>query len=83
MRNVKINGVTYDLDSLDDEVKKHLRYMSFIDSEVERMSMHMNMLRLAREQVGRMLDLAMARHTLKDTAQANPQESPGTTGLAG
>jgi len=77
MRQVKINGVTYELDSLNDEVKSHLKYLSFIDSEAARLTMQLNVLSLSREQVGRMLDLAMARHTVKDSSPEKPQGAPG------
>lgn len=83
MRAVKINGVTYDLDSLSDEVKTHLRYLSFIDSEAERLTMKMNMLKLSREQVGKMLDLAIARHTLNMPPAEKSQDAEGAAGPTG
>jgi len=61
---IKINGVAYELDTLGDEAKAHLRYMAFIDSEMERLSMRADMLRLARDEVGRRLDRALLRETI-------------------
>ena len=83
MRPVKINGVTYELDALSDEVKTHLRYLSFINSETERLTMQLNMLKVAREGIGKMLDLAMARHTLNAPPGEKPRDTEGASGSTG
>ena len=78
---IKINGLAYELDTLSDEAKAHLRYMAFIDSEMERLSMRADTLRLAREEVGRRLDRALLRETIAslspDTA-IKPESSAGS-----
>lgn len=61
---VKINGVTYDVDAISEEVKGHLRALSFIDSELDRIGMQLSVLRISREEVGRRLDLALTRQEL-------------------
>jgi hypothetical protein len=83
MRPVKINGVTYELDELSDEVKTHLKYLSFIDSEAERLTMQLNTLKLARDGVGKMLDIAMARHTLDPKSGDKPRGMEGASGSTG
>lgn len=70
---IKINGLAYELDTLGDEAKGHLRYLAFVDSELERLMMRADMLKLARDEVGRRLDRALLRETVAglspDTAQ--------------
>jgi hypothetical protein len=61
---VKINGVTYDVDAISEEVKGHLRALSFIDAELDRIGMQLSVLRISREEVGRRLDLALTRQEL-------------------
>jgi hypothetical protein len=83
MRPVKINGVTYELDTLSDEVKTHLKYLSFIDGEAERLTMRLNMLKLARDGVGKMLDVAMASHTLNGQSGEKPRSAESASGSPG
>lgn len=64
MPQVKINGVTYEFDALSEEVKTHLKYLSYIDSEIERMKMQLTTFHMSRDHVGRLLDTAMANHML-------------------
>lgn len=68
MPHVKINGVTYDVDTLSDEVKSHLQALAFIDAESERLAMQLSVMRISREEVGRRLDLALTRQELNRPA---------------
>jgi hypothetical protein len=76
MPYVKINGVTYDVDAISDEVKGHLRALSFIDSELERIGMQLSVLRISREEVGRRLDLALTRQELNRPDARVPADGP-------
>ena len=67
MALIKINGVAYELDSLNEEVKTHLKYLSYIDSEIERLKMQLGAFHLSRDQVGRLLDIAIANHEINAT----------------
>ena len=73
MPSVKINGITYDFETLSDELKNHLKYLAFIDSEVERLSLHLNVLKISREEIGRQLDSALLRQELN---QSQPGSEP-------
>lgn len=73
---VKINGVTYDVDAISEEVKGHLRALSFIDSELERIGMQLSVLRISREEVGRRLDLALTRQELNRPDAPVPATGP-------
>lgn len=64
---VKINGVTYEFDELSEDVKTHLKYLSYIDSEIERMKMQLSTFHMSRDHVGRLLDSAMANHALNQS----------------
>jgi hypothetical protein len=78
MALVKINGVTYELDALSEEVKTHLKYLAYIDGEIERLKMQLGTFHLSRDQVGRLLDNAMAHHALNETPfEGNPAPTPG------
>ena len=55
---IKINGLAYEFDTLDEEAKGHLRYLAFIDAELEQMAMRMNLLKISRDQIGQRLDAA-------------------------
>lgn len=61
MPAIKINGVTYETDSLSDDVKGHLRHLSHIDQEFERLHMQMDVLRIARAEIGARLDNDLLR----------------------
>lgn len=67
---VKINGLTYEFDTLADEVKGHLRYTAFIDAELEQLAMRQNLLLIAREQLGQRMDRAL----LHETVNQSPSE---------
>ena len=73
MPSVKINGITYDFDALSEELKNHLKHLAFIDSEIERLALQMNVLRISREAIGQQLDSAVLRHELN---QAQPTAEP-------
>lgn len=81
MPTIKINGLAYEFDSLGDEAKTHLRYLAFIDSELERLAMRADMLKVSRDEVGRRLDRALLRETISalppDTA-LKPEKPQGT-----
>ena len=67
---IKINGLAYEFDTLDDEAKSHLRYLAFIDAELEQMAMRMNVLKISRDQIGQRLDAAL----LRQSVAASPPE---------
>ena len=67
MPSVKINGITYDFETLSDELKNHLKYLAFIDSEVERLNLQLNVLRISREEIGRQLDSALLSQELNQS----------------
>ena len=76
MPHVKINGVTYDVDTLNDEVKSHLKALAFIDAESERLAMQLSVMRISREEVGRRLDLALTRQELNRPGPTTPGAQP-------
>ncbi len=81
MPTIKINGLAYDFDALSDESKGHLRYLAFIDSELERLTMRADMLKLARDEVGRQLDRTLLRETvsgLSPETALKPSAPPST-----
>jgi hypothetical protein len=61
---VKINGLTYEFDNLNEEAKGHLRYLAFIDAELEQLSMRINLLKISRDQIGQRLDSAILRQSV-------------------
>ena len=75
---VKINGLTYEFNDLSDEVKGHLKYMAFIDAELEQLAMRQNLLHIAREQIGQRMDRALLRDSINQspTDQALPPSQP-------
>ncbi|MFM1855845.1 MAG: hypothetical protein RLZ83_1154 [Pseudomonadota bacterium] len=79
---VKINGVTYDVDAISDEVKGHLRALSFIDAELDRIGMQLSVLRISREEIGRRLDLALTRQELNRPDAAVPAAGGASEGPA-
>ena len=64
---IKINGLTYEFDQLSDEAKGHLRYLGFIDVELEQLSMRINLLKIARDDIGQRLDTALLRQSVNDS----------------
>jgi hypothetical protein len=66
MAAIKINGVTYETDSLSDDVKGHLRHLAHIDQEFERLHMKMDVLRIARAEIGARLDNDLLRAQIND-----------------
>ena len=82
MPTIKINGLSYELDALSDECKAHLRYLAFVDSELERLSMRADMLRLARDEVGRRLDRALLRETVSGLSPETAQKPPSQESAA-
>lgn len=66
MTAIKINGVTYETDSLSDDVKGHLRHLAHIDQEFERLHMKMDVLRIARAEIGARLDNDLLRAQIND-----------------
>lgn len=75
---VKINGITHEFDNLGDEVKGHLKYLAFIDAELEQLSMRQNLLHMARNQVGQQMDRALLRDSVNQSPvdQAQPPAAP-------
>lgn len=76
---VKINGITYEFDNLAEEVKGHLKYMAFVDAELEQLAMRQNLLHIARDQIGQRMDRALLRDSVNQspTDQAQPPAQPG------
>lgn len=66
MALVKINGLAYEFDALSDEAKSHLRYLAFIDAELEQLSMRINLMRISRDEVGRRLDQALMHQSIRE-----------------
>ena len=66
MAAIKMNGVTYETDSLSDDVKGHLRHLAHIDQEFERLHMKMDVLRIARAEIGARLDNDLLRAQIND-----------------
>jgi hypothetical protein len=64
---IKINGLAYEFDKLDDEAKGHLRYLAFIDAEIEQTAMRMNVLKISRDQIGQRLDAALLRQSVAES----------------
>jgi hypothetical protein len=64
---IKINGLAYEFDTLNEEAKGHLRYLAFIDAELEQMAMRMNVLKISRDQVGQRLDAALLRQSVAES----------------
>jgi hypothetical protein len=64
---VKINGVTYEFDALNEEIKTHLKFLSYIDSEIERLKMQLGTFQLSRDHVGRLLDSAMTSYAVSQS----------------
>ena len=56
---IKINGVSYDAESLTDEIRSHLQRLAFIDAEVDKIRLQMDILRVARDEIGSRLDKAI------------------------
>ena len=76
---IKINGLAYEFDNLSDEAKSHLRYLAFIDAELEQLAMRSNVLKISREQIGQRLDEALLRQSV---AESPPElaQTPQTEG---
>lgn len=64
---IKINGLAYEFDKLDEEAKGHLRYLSFIDAELEQMALRMNVMKISRDQIGQRLDAALLRQSVTES----------------
>jgi hypothetical protein len=67
---IKINGLAYEFDTLDEEAKGHLRYLAFIDAELEQLAMRMTVMKISRDQIGQRLDAALLRQSV---AQSPPE----------
>ncbi|WP_416546158.1 hypothetical protein ACHEXK_11095 [Limnohabitans sp. DCL3] len=61
---IKINGLAYEFDNLDEEAKGHLRYLAFIDAELEQLAMRMTVMKISRDQIGQRLDAALLRQSV-------------------
>ena len=64
---IKINGLAYEFDTLNEEAKGHLRYLAFIDAELEQTAMRMNVLKISRDQMGQRLDAALLRQSVAES----------------
>ena len=73
---IKINGINYDAEALSPEVKAHLQRLAFIEAEVERVRLQMDVLFVAREEIGVRLDRALV------SMELNQEGAPaqGTSG---
>lgn len=78
---IKINGQAYEFDKLSEEAKGHLRYLAFIDSELEQLAMRGNVLKISRDQIGQRLDEALLRQSVNESPPelaAKPAAEGGT-----
>lgn len=66
MAVIKINGVSYDAQALSSEVKAHLQRLAFVDSQLEHMHLQIDVLRVARDEIGARLDRALVRMELNN-----------------
>jgi hypothetical protein len=76
---IKINGLAYEFDTLDDETKGHLRYLAFIDAELEQLALRMNVMKISRDQIGQRLDSALLRQSVSQSPPElaqKPQPAP-------
>lgn len=71
---IKINGLAYEFDNLDEEAKGHLRYLAFIDAELEQLAMRMTVMKISRDQIGQRLDAALLRQSV---VQSPPELAQG------
>ena len=76
---ITINGVSYEADSLSEDIKGHLHHLAHIDHEFERLTMQMDVLRIARAEIGARLDRELLRAQMNDAvfvgdASAKPVE---------
>jgi hypothetical protein len=74
---IKINGLAYEFDTLSDEAKNHLRYLAFIDSDLEQLSMRINLLKISRDQIGQRLDEALLRQSVSESPPEMAQKPQG------
>lgn len=75
MQIVKINGISYPVEQLNDEVKGHLQRLAYIDAEAERIRLQLDVLRVARDEIGSRLDRALLHMELNQ-----PRAAGGTAG---
>jgi hypothetical protein len=76
---IKINGLAYEFDTLDEEAKGHLRYLAFIDAELEQLALRMNVMKISRDQIGQRLDSALLRQSVSQSPPElaqKPQPAP-------
>ena len=72
---IKINGLAYELDTLGEESKGHLRYLAFVDSELERLMMRADMLtRLGVGSIGHCCERPLPGFRL--TPRSSPRRPP-------
>ncbi len=76
---IKINGLAYEFDTLSDEAKGHLRYLAFIDAELEQLAMRINLLKISRDQIGQRLDEALLRQSVAQSPPEAAQKPPGSS----
>jgi hypothetical protein len=81
MTMVKINGVTYEFEELSEEVKNHLKFLAFIDAELEQLAMRRSVLLISREQIGHRLDKTMVHQSIQQSAQASDAPTDGAQAL--
>ncbi|MEI7783736.1 MAG: hypothetical protein WCK08_05070 [Betaproteobacteria bacterium] len=80
---IKINGLAYEFDKLDDEAKGHLRYLAFIDAELEQLAMRMTVMKISRDQIGQRLDAALLRQSAPESPPELAQSpQPAASGKA-
>ena len=69
---VKINGISYELEQLSEEVKSHLQRLAYIDAEMDRLRLQADVLRVARDEIGARLDRALLHMELNQAPVAQP-----------
>lgn len=77
MAQVRINGIAYETEELSDEIKDHLRYMAHIDADMERLTMQMDVLRIARAEIGGRLDKALLQDQINQAKFVAQAQEPG------
>lgn len=82
MAMVKINGISYDVEALSGEVKAHLQRLAFIDAEFERLQLQLDVLRVARDEIGVRLDRALVSMELNREGAPGVEGAPAAPGAA-
>lgn len=82
MNPITIDGQQYNPQDLSEEARAHLAHLAYIENELQRMQMGINVLRISRQKIGDLLRAALPGTT---PAAAAPVEAkaPAKSGKAG